>query len=220
MLESPFFDKACTGVFKEGLEHSVDLPDEDPDTVDRFFRFLYAGNYSDGEHYDDLPSNTALIAPGPDSESPPAEDTLDYDSDGSDYMETEDGIEIDANLPLPSGWKNRAITTLYTSLRVYIMADKYDVSALKLLSGERFKRTAERLWCEYDDFPAVVDLLYGSTMSGDPLREFVCALITHQYHGDAGLRARMKPVLEKNPDFAIKLLEMMVGITTTDVALR
>lgn len=62
--QSPFFDKACSSGFKEGIEHTIDLPEDDPDIVDRFFQFLYASNYSDGEYFHGLPSKEAMMSLG------------------------------------------------------------------------------------------------------------------------------------------------------------
>ncbi|KAF4813722.1 Speckle-type POZ protein-like A [Colletotrichum siamense] len=53
---------------------------------------------------------------------------------------------------------------LFLHLRLYVMADKYDVPALKLLARERFYRSAELSWEVADEFPAVVDELYSVTI--------------------------------------------------------
>ncbi|KAJ9133976.1 hypothetical protein NKR23_g10373 [Pleurostoma richardsiae] len=237
-LASPFFDKACNSGFKEGIENIIDLPEEDPDTVDRFFQFLYAGNYSDGEYFYLLPSVAATMTPGavseslqkvskPDNGEAPVfktlgvsatvssvniekdhpqenseEDDKDYTSDAVDE-EDEDPLEYDSEAskctdpddlydsdllydeelnkdklpPYITEYSTEHPISTFTSLRVYLMADKYDVPALKLLAKDRFIRTIESTWLAYDDFPAVIDELFELTIPDDPLRNFVCELI-------------------------------------------
>ena len=102
--------------------------------------------------------------------------------------------------------------SIFISLLVYLMADKYDVPALKLLAKDRFTRTVESNWLTYDDFPAAVDRLFEQTIPDDPLRIFICELIVCQYHVDSGLRARMKPVMEKHSGFAVGVLEKMITL--------
>ena len=45
-------------------------------------------------------------------------------------------------------------------LRLYIMADKYDVPALRLLARDRFYRAVELEWEHAECFPDVVDELH------------------------------------------------------------
>lgn len=49
--------------------------------------------------------------------------------------------------------------SLFISLRVYVMADKFDVPSLKLLARHRFYNTAREVFQTYSGFPAVVDEL-------------------------------------------------------------
>lgn len=227
------------------MENTIDLPEEDAGTVDRFFQFLYAGNYSDGEHYDYLPSIPAMMTPEDTSrslndepvtavistalESDDESNDEDYlsesameendlpedDSKHSEYGNPDDLDEADESSQsenLEEYLEEYPITSLPISLRVYVMADKYDVPALKLLAKKRFTQTATDHWMKYDEFPAVVDELYESTVSNDPLRAFVCDLISCSYRHDEDLRVKMKPVMLRHSEFAIGVLDNYVSL--------
>ncbi|KAK3318135.1 hypothetical protein B0H66DRAFT_602737 [Apodospora peruviana] len=47
--KSPFFDKACSGAFKEASTAHIDLKD-DAKIFEKFIQFLYTGNYDDDEN--------------------------------------------------------------------------------------------------------------------------------------------------------------------------
>ncbi|OKP10402.1 hypothetical protein PENSUB_4191 [Penicillium subrubescens] len=221
--QSSFFAAACSGYFKEGVEAKVDLSDDAPCILERFFQFVYLGNYSDGEHFDDLPAVPALLSSievsqefektytpedtdfNPE-ESPAkhqASEPLEYDSDFS-HASLDKCIHEDNYLvKYPIG--------LFTSLRMYLIADKYGVPALKLLAGQRFIRTAILHWTTYEDFPAVIDELFSSTPSSDRLRHFIYSLIAEDYRSQASLRERLRPLVEKHVGFAIGLLDCLVA---------
>ncbi|KAK4233614.1 hypothetical protein C8A03DRAFT_19344, partial [Achaetomium macrosporum] len=73
--QSPFFDKAFSDDFSnnEAATRVIDLPEDDPDVLERFLRFLYTGTYED-----DVIS--ALLAPN-DSDIPttPSQEAVDLD---------------------------------------------------------------------------------------------------------------------------------------------
>jgi hypothetical protein len=102
--------------------------------------------------------------------------------------------------------------SLFTSLRVYIMADKFGVPALKLLARERFYRTAEKIYTTCEDFPAVVDEMYRSTPPTDiAMREIACRLIANQYWEDKALRGRIVTVMREHGVLAVGVLHYMMA---------
>ncbi|SPO01800.1 uncharacterized protein DNG_04473 [Cephalotrichum gorgonifer] len=95
---------------------------------------------------------------------------------------------------------------MFLHLRLYIMADKYDVSALRLLSRDRFYRAAEAGWEVADYFADVVDELYSNTPDTDTaMREIVCRLVGSRIHEDS-VREKVTPVMRKHGDFAVGVL--------------
>ncbi|KAF7560163.1 hypothetical protein G7046_g4000 [Stylonectria norvegica] len=99
---------------------------------------------------------------------------------------------------------------LFNHLRLYIMADKYDVPALRLLARERFYRAAEVTWAEADYFPVLVDELYRSTLESDTaMRDIVCRLVGSRIEEPA-IREKMRPVMEEHGAFAVGVMEYML----------
>jgi hypothetical protein len=99
---------------------------------------------------------------------------------------------------------------LFLPLRLYVMADKFDVPALKLLARDRFYRAAELVWRDAPCFPAVVDELYANTAPTDvAMREIVCRLVGSGIR-DPEQRERMGDVMMKHGDFAVGVMNYML----------
>jgi len=129
----------------------------------------------------------------------------DFDESSGDYYAANLAKCTEGGPPLvhQTDWPHN----LFTSLRVYVMADKFGVPALKLLARERFYRTAERIYTTCEDFPAVVDEMYRSTPPTDvAMREIACRLIANQYSEEKALRERIVPVMLEHGDLAVGVL--------------
>jgi hypothetical protein len=99
---------------------------------------------------------------------------------------------------------------LFLPLRLYVMADKFDVPALKLLARDRFYRAAELSWRDLECFPTVVDELYTCTPSTDvAMREIVCRLVGSDIESSEQ-RERMDWVMRKHGDFAVGVMNYMI----------
>ncbi|KAI9037152.1 BTB/POZ domain-containing protein [Aspergillus affinis] len=233
--QSPFFDAACGGQFKESSESRIDLSDEDPEMVERLFQFLYLGNYADGEYFHELPSVPVLMT-AEDVQtqvkdtsdgilytsfdvSPPYFNDPEYDPDQETTTDEEsaDPLEYDSERTCESpvfdsnddSYRNQHPIQLFTSLRMYVIADKYNIPALQLLARNRFTRTAEIHWRIYPEFPAVLDELYMTTAPADPLRQAVCMLIARYYFSHRSIRLTFRPIFAKHPDLSLALLDWM-----------
>lgn len=115
----------------------------------------------------------------------------------------EGATKSDANSPAKESRRPRG---LFLALRLYVMADRYDVPALRLLARERLYRTSERCWESRADFPALVDELYATTAPGDgALRGVVCRLVGNGL-GRRGTRERMAGVMRRHGDFAVDVM--------------
>jgi hypothetical protein len=99
-------------------------------------------------------------------------------------------------------------------LRLYVMADKYDVPALRLLARDRFYRAVELVWEEAECFPDVVDELYQTTPPTDTaMREIVCRLVAAVIHVPR-VRDKMRSVMIKHGDFAVGVMEYSIHLHT------
>jgi len=251
--------EAATGI--------VDLPEDDPEVVQRFLQFLYTGTYTDPVSTYAPPSDACMLSleqiqdelntpPGvqvfcppdevPDNEQggdheaelsytrPKKTDEPDeeYESDESVNDEVSDaGGEAKSSNVLPHHglatrlheladdfWIEEKARQLHRDLhpqvelelllplRLYVMGDKFDVPALKLLARDRFFRAAELSWRVADCFPEVVDELYTNTPPTDvALREIVCRLVAVGIkYDDQSLR--MEEVMQKHGDFAVGVM--------------
>ncbi|KAM4054483.1 BTB/POZ domain-containing protein [Hirsutella rhossiliensis] len=113
----------------------------------------------------------------------------------------DDAVDIQA-------YKHDRPTSLATSLRVYVMADKFDVPALMLLARERFWNTARQVFETHPDFPAVVDELYQTTAPSDcAMREIPCRLIAASFAWGAPTCKALEPVMCKHGDLALGVLK-------------
>jgi hypothetical protein len=75
--------------------------------------------------------------------------------------------------------------TLFSSVRVYAIAEKYDIPPLRELARQRFLDWASSNWA-CDDFPAIVREVFDSTHASDRgLREVVLELVAK--HADSFL---------------------------------
>ncbi|KAH7163338.1 hypothetical protein B0J13DRAFT_669926 [Dactylonectria estremocensis] len=99
---------------------------------------------------------------------------------------------------------------LFMPLRIYVMADKYDVPLLRLLARDRFYRAAELLWEDAECFPDVVDELYRLTPETDTaMREIVCRLVGNRVN-ESPIRDKMRAVMREHGDFTVGVMEYML----------
>ncbi|KND88834.1 hypothetical protein TOPH_06483 [Tolypocladium ophioglossoides CBS 100239] len=100
---------------------------------------------------------------------------------------------------------NKTIS-LFTSLRVYVMADKFDVPGLKLLVRDRFYHSAAAYFETFDQFPDVVDELYETSPPYDQLmRDIPYRLIAAAWNRP--IMDKMVPVMLMHPDSAVGVLK-------------
>ncbi|KAH9904371.1 hypothetical protein F4778DRAFT_780340 [Xylariomycetidae sp. FL2044] len=128
-------------------------------------------------------------------------------------------------------WIARSFTSLLTALRVYVMADKFDVHAARLLARERFYRAGLDMLGQaelfhqlgsrgfdgspelredlYHLFAGAVDELYVNTAPNDmSMREFPCRLIADRWWNE-DLREAVEPVMRKHGDLAVGVLHII-----------
>ena len=104
-------------------------------------------------------------------------------------------------------YKDDIPVSLFTSLRVYVMADKFIVPALKLVARKRFHLTMLAVFDRWPDTPVVVDELYRTTAPSDHvIREIPCRLIASQYKVGVPYFRPWEELMVKHGDFALGVL--------------
>lgn len=209
-------------------------PEEVQESLNNPAGFLSNGrnSASNEEEYDDLDDPT--YAPGEIPEPEVEEEYEEFEEDsvdesedeGEDEGEEKDEGQNDTAAPddliskLSDLEPKEALEALakehddlFLPLRLYIMADKYDVPALRLLARDRFYRAAELLWEEAECFPEVVDELYRCTPETDTaMRDIVCRLVGSRIKDDE-IRTKMRPVMAEHGAFAVGVLEYMMYLS-------
>jgi hypothetical protein len=166
--------------------------------------FMYNLDYKDEQHTDLQPANIT-IGQNMDEEVGEIIDTVGM-ADDEDAYEPEDDIYEDGK-PGPEGSQ----PALCSSVRVYAIADKYDIPPLKELAKQRFSNWAETNW-DCVEFPAMVKEIFESTLSTDRgLREVVFDLVTK--HADVLLRKEdFQVVIEGIGELGLGILLQLVGL--------
>ena len=154
---------------------------------------------------------------GPDAENI---DTM-TDADLECYNPRTDGLEED-ELDSLNEDKSTSKTakapyerSLMTAVAVYLMADKFDVPALRLFARERFYRSAQACLLSHPDLCDIIDEIYTMTRdTDDGIRAIPARLIGAEYIYDPGLRAKIQPVLFKHGEFATRMFHYVLYATT------
>jgi hypothetical protein len=214
---------------QESSTNTVELPDDDPDTVSRFLQFLYTGTYHD-EQYPNWSTPDIVSTMDVDEvhaelgEAPGVAMMSDADSADTTYVpELEEPREppeeyaessVDSRAASETSGTGSsqpdlsAQSNLITSVHVYALADKYDVPALKLLARRRFYSRARQSFMTDMDFPATVDELYQITTENDyAMREIACRVVASGYsQGWEGV-VKMEPIMRKHGDFSLGVMK-------------
>ncbi|RWQ98033.1 hypothetical protein C8Q69DRAFT_516927 [Paecilomyces variotii] len=126
--QSHFFASALNAGFEESMTRIVNLPDDDPGTIERVLSFLYLQKYNQNGH----------IVPMDDDAEPKKPETELSESDIENSV-SEDYAGCSADVE-----DKRAIA--YNNIRVYIAADKYGIAPLKSLAGKQFASWTSSNW--------------------------------------------------------------------------
>lgn len=111
---------------------------------------------------------------------------------------------------------------MFTSLRVYVMSDKFDVPGLKRLSQARLWSTMRRVYLASSDLPALVEELYETTAKTDyATLEMSCRLLAPAYANDWMDMVHMEEVMRRQGDLAVGILKFtMMYYSGADVFYR
>ncbi|KAJ3518930.1 hypothetical protein NM208_g14327 [Fusarium decemcellulare] len=167
--QSRFFRAALTSNFREGISQTIELPEDDPDILERFLEFMYTGSYSLGKETnwghgpEGHESIFGEIERRPRKPPMPRLDNLEgyavYRTQKSGRKRTISGQIQPGKMrwtpyafkgvPTPKNdeeAKESGKHQMIISMELYFMADKYDVPVLKLLARDRFFQTGESYW--------------------------------------------------------------------------
>ncbi|KAH7275007.1 BTB/POZ protein [Fusarium solani] len=241
--QSSFFKTALSSNFKAGGRlRNRRSSDDDPEIVQSFLEFLYTGTYS----VDDSNQDTVLDASEATNkhiltrlECPPG--STDYavtksprilvpkpgsrkvtpkqQTNASQFRWSPYAFEA-SPVPTENEKKTKRRRMMDKSIQIYVLADKYDVPALKLLARDRFFEvgkgflTGATRWCsasweETAFFSEIVKMIYDNTFSGkDPLRRALHMLIGMKT-GDDVMKKRMREEMILNGELAVGVVDYL-----------
>ncbi|KAL2216846.1 BTB/POZ protein [Thermoascus aurantiacus ATCC 26904] len=145
--QSSFFEAAVNGNFSEAQSMKIILPEDDPETIERVLSFLYTQEYKEVGHTMDL---------GLESASAEKRRVSDDYSDGVD---------------------DQALQSVYNNIRVYVAADKFDITPLKNMAIRRVMDWVEKNY-KHERFPDVVRRVLESVAAQGNLRQVLIDYIS------------------------------------------
>ena len=133
-----------------------------------------------------------------------------HDDDVQDDSSDESNIEDDREY-LRAAAREHVETdyphSMFTSIKVYMLAERYGVLRLQLLARRRFYQSCIR-HIEHSDFPKVVTETFGmQDPAAIPLRDILCALIAWRDPIDANFHKTIELVVRAEPALALALAE-------------
>ncbi|KAK5188259.1 hypothetical protein LTR47_011507 [Exophiala xenobiotica] len=116
-----------------------------------------------------------------------------------------------------SGNSDGQVSPMLFDVRVYQVADKYGVRALKKMSKEKFGHATNICW-GMDDFPHVITHVYSSS-GCEELRETV-ARVSHEHIEILTAKDRFWRVLRETSGFAADIVHLMIKGTKSHAQYR
>lgn len=111
-----------------------------------------------------------------------------------------------AGSPVPSDFKLLPHVHLIEHAKVFAIAVKYQVDALRDLAAEKFKKTAQYHWGD-ENFPRAVQIVWTSTADGfNQLRELVIQTL-HDHGEELVKNPEIESLLRSIPGLACDLLK-------------
>lgn len=147
---SPLGVAATEMGFQEAQEAKIDLPDDDPATLQRMLSYLYTTGYDDEDQVDEWKENGSSEAM-----------TMDTVADNVHGEASSTAQPLEELKPAKSN-----LSTLMNNVLVYALADKYDIELLMIFAKEKFGLRSATPW-EDDNLIAVAELVYNTTPATD-----------------------------------------------------
>lgn len=136
-------------------------------------------------------------------------------ADGAVRLEGDDVSAVEAMLQFmytfdydASGGAEHSSSPMVFNVRVYSIADKYDVPALKSQAKQKFETTVETCW-DMDDFPYAVAQVYNSTPSVDRDLRKVVVDVACKHINELLLKQGFRDVLEETVGFASDIAQLL-----------
>ncbi|KAL8757209.1 MAG: hypothetical protein Q9199_002394 [Rusavskia elegans] len=166
---SKFFATACGGNFQVDLylkssNGPLDLPEDDPDAVDRMLTYFYTADYDDTDHEGDPKTQEqhgGSLSPGTTKNPVPLIVPVDVSSLLETSSNASDALNEAAKAPV-----HVKVSALANNALVYALADKYNLFLLKDLAQTKFEVRAADEWAA-EDIISILPKVYTTTPDSD-----------------------------------------------------
>ncbi|KAL8749685.1 MAG: hypothetical protein Q9184_006710 [Pyrenodesmia sp. 2 TL-2023] len=195
---SKFFAAACDGGFKEARNATIDLSEDDPDTIQRMLVYLYTADYDDEDSGQIVPTKVINARAGNESRTGPGTQGLEKNSihhkpaqtSAKSTVATVDPIEDEID-ESPSDAGEKRTSAPLKNVLVYALAEKYDLQPLKELARCKFEIRSAESW-QVNDIVDVLKAVYGTTPSTDRgLRDIIINELRQMLYDDSALAVEM-----------------------------
>ncbi|KAK7924970.1 hypothetical protein LTR80_011961, partial [Exophiala xenobiotica] len=176
----------------EASSNRVELKDDDPATSTRMVSYMYTFDYKDE------------IDQNPDPDDPSLE-------------EVEEAVEIISAKSDTISNHDQDQPALFSSVRVYAIADKYDIPPLKELARQRFGNWAKTNWL-HEDFCNVAREVFDSTPANDRgLRDVVIQIVALHVN-DLTEKPEFRNLIEEIGDLGLGILRQVLKQNSAEVS--
>jgi hypothetical protein len=139
--------------------------------------------------------------------------TLDYDDETHSTAFSLHGNPDETSSPaaeaLGMNRKVKGQPALFSSIRVYAIAEKYNIGGLKSLAQERLSAWVKLNW-NHDEFPAMVREAYDSTPSSDRGLRGIIARVLAEHAEDTVNDNKFKDLLSDLSELSLSVLRITV----------
>ncbi|KAI9695910.1 MAG: hypothetical protein M1836_006027 [Candelina mexicana] len=223
------------GAFEEALTGRIHLKHDDPMIVEKMLSFLYRLDYSDDAPYEDWQAKTSnLFAPSKvaldrqaaegtqtngiedwkEGPPPPAPEVpmpaQEEDPPAAEPSSENEAVPIAELVASDENDESDKLTPLVLNARVYTIAEKYDIWALKKLAQHKFEeRVTGNGWNDEGFSLAIREVFEWTTDKDKGLRRVLVRVAAENVTVLCD-RGEFKSVLDDIPDFTRRLLDEVV----------
>ncbi|PYH92112.1 hypothetical protein BO71DRAFT_384223 [Aspergillus ellipticus CBS 707.79] len=172
--QSRVFEAALSHDFQEAATQTVDLPNDDLETIERVISYLYIQDYEPAGH---------IV---------PLDRVSDLEIEDTDLEETQDSPDSTAPDKFPVDPK---AAEAYNSFRVYMVAEKYQIKDLQVLAAEKFALWGRAHWKDEGFLNLLPEVLTAVPPHDTHLLEAIADIISDIIH-NSNLQEKVIETLE------------------------
>ncbi|ATZ57217.1 hypothetical protein BCIN_14g03750 [Botrytis cinerea B05.10] len=181
------------GAFLEALTGEINLPDDHPAIVERIIKFLYTGDFDATPSIDEIVEDASNLYF---QESP-----IEASDEESTALVEETVFQV----------VDRSLEILTICTRVFIMAEKYDIQALKVLAKTKFEEAVFTEWNAIS-LSASLRLMYDELPESDRLLKDVAIQAAADHMEELADRGEFAKLCKEDGEIAYDVLKAFLHV--------